>query len=183
MKIALYVILIVIALALFGARYSGLLEKIRIGEGNEKGYTVVGLEFIGPYKQIGPEMEKVTKTLKDLNVQSKLGFGIYYNDPKTTPKEQLRSYVGSIVEVEDLDKLDILKEAGLKIDTIPASKIVTTQVPIHSQLSYMTGAMKAYPAMNKYIAEKGYEVTFPPYEIYDEVNNRIMYMMQFGRNE
>jgi hypothetical protein len=57
---------------------------------------------------------------------------------------------------------------------------VVAEFPLKTSLSYMVGAMKAYPVLSKYIAEKNYKVT-SSLEVYDMSAKRIKYIMQYNK--
>ena len=125
-------------------------------------------------------MEKWKRKLKSFGLVSSKGFGIYYDDPKATPQDKCRSFVGNIIEKKDFDKIQELKASGLKIDSIPVSNTVVTEFPIKTSLSYMIGPMKAYPAISKYINERKYKVTLT-FEVYDMKKEKILFNIQYDK--
>jgi hypothetical protein len=176
MKTILTVVVSLLIIALAFTWYSGDFTRIKAEETVEGGYKVAGLEFTGSYSKAGKSISEVDKKLKDMGVNCSKGFGIYYDDPKITPQEKCRSFVGNILEEKDFYKIPELKLAGLKIDSIPKSKAVVAVFPAKTFLSYMIGPLKAYPVLSQYINENKYKVTFS-LEVYDMPEKRITYMM------
>lgn len=128
-------------------------------------------------KEAGEFMTETEKKLKKLDITNNKGFGIYYDDPKKTTDEKCRSFVGGVIEIKDVNKITALKAKGFKIDSARTAPSVVAEFPIKSDLSYMIGPMKAYPAISKYMKEKGYEATLT-LEIYDVPQKRILFISQ-----
>lgn len=178
MRLLFKIILSVLIVALIGAWYLGVFSTLNIEDKKEGGFTAAGLEFTGPYSEVGKHMKAVDEKLKSAGITSKRGFGIYYDDPKTTPPKKCRSFIGTVLEEKELDKISRLRSEGFKIDYIPLSEAVVTTFPAKSSLSYMIGPMKVYPAMSKYLEDKKYTVT-RSLEVYDMPAKKITYIMQY----
>ena len=180
MKTVLAVVTVLIIIALCFAWYIGSFTSIKAEDAIEGGYKVVGLEFTGSYSKSGKWMTEVNEKLKNMGLTFSKGFGIYYDNPQTTPSEKCRSFVGNILGEKDFNKISELKSAGFKIDSVARSNSVIAEFPLKSNLSYMVGAMKAYPVLSKYIAEKNLKVTLS-IEIYDIPAKKIIYIMQYNK--
>lgn len=176
MKTILVVIVSLLIVALAIAWYSGVFTSVDVFETTAGGYFVAGHEITGSYSKAGRAISEVDTKLKGLGVNCSKGFGIYYDDPKITPQEKCRSFVGNILEEKELHRIPDLKSAGLKIDSIPKSKVVAAELPAKTFLSYMIGPIKAYPVLSKYITEHKYKITYS-LEVYDMPGNKITYMM------
>ncbi len=176
-KIVTIIAIMVLIVGLF-AWYIGYFNNIKIEEKKEGGYTVIGMEFTGPYSQAGKFMVDVDKKLKDAGIEYTTGFGIYYDDPKIVPAEKCRSFVGGILGKKYLNKITDLKASGFKVDSIPLAEAVVAEFPIKNSLSYMIGPMKVYPAISKYMKKNKYETTLS-LEIYDEPHKKVTYIMQY----
>lgn len=103
---------------------------------------------------------------------------VIYDDPKTTPKEKCRSFVGNIIEQKDCDKIKFIEAKGLKIDSIPNEQDIVAEFPLKNMISYMIGPMKVYPEFSKYIIEKKYKPTLS-FEIYNNTEKKIVFVMQY----
>ncbi|MBI4947542.1 MAG: GyrI-like domain-containing protein [Bacteroidetes bacterium] len=176
MKTILTIVASLLIIVLAFLWYSGAFTSVNVEETLAGGYKVAGLEFTGSYSKAGEYIEKVDKKLKKLGFNCSKGFGIYYDDPKTTSQEKCRGFVGNILEEKDLNKLLEIKSIGLKIDSIPKSKAVAVQFKANTFLSYAIGPMKTYPVISKYINENKYKVLYS-LEVYDMPKKRITYMM------
>jgi hypothetical protein len=155
--------------------YAGMLERPRISEQEMGPYTMMYQSFTGDYKKTKPVFDEVYENLKKEGFSSSTGMGIYYDNPATVPADRLRSDCGAVLEGTALEhRADLAKKYPVK--TIERQQCVVAVLPIRSALSYMTGPMKAYPALGRYLQKKGYTVGLA-YEIYDMRNKKIFYVM------
>lgn len=118
-------------------------------------------------------MDGIQKALETDGITSEIWLGIYFDDPATTPADQLRSEVWSIIEKNDISKLKKNNKNYL-IKKIPSMKSVVATFPIKNDLSFMIGPMKAYPLMTKYMTEKKYNPVVEGMELYD-MKNKVTY--------
>ncbi len=139
-------------------------------------YTMVYVEHIGDYKKVGPVMDEIYQTLKKADITQQAGMGIYYDNPATTPVDQLKSEVGSIIAPEDVSKVEDLW-TSYKVKTIDKNDRIVIAFPYRNKLSYMIGPMKVYPVLEKYITEKGYTTWNAAIELYDVANKMIYFML------
>lgn len=170
--IPLLVLLIIILIILF---YNGLFKTITIKESNNPSYTLVYKKNIGPYHKTGVVMDEIYDSLLKDKIETYKGFGIYYDSPQNTAKDQLRSIGGCIVETKDLEKLKQLKNK-YKIAQFPASTVLTTDFPYKNKLSVVLGIFKVYPVINKYMQKNNYQ-SVPIMEIYDIPEKKINYIL------
>jgi hypothetical protein len=178
-RIIVFLISILLLSVLIYSWYIGLFTSVTALEKQEGPYTLAGLEYVGPYKNAGKFMTDVEIKLKAAGIVCKKGFGVYYDNPKTTPEEKSRSFVGGVLEEKDFDKISILKSLGFKVDSVSNAPSVVVEFPIKSNLSFMIGPMKAYPVMSKLILDKGYKTSLS-LEIYDRPGEKILYIMQYN---
>lgn len=156
--------------------YQGLLGEATITEKVVGPYAYAYEEFVGPYKDTGKVFDKVYTTLKDAGIETTKGIGVYMDNPMQVPADKLRSQCGSILEEKDMPRAVQLRDK-LKLGTIPAQNSVMVELPLKNGLSYMIGPAKAYPALGKYIGERGYAAGLT-YEIYDMQAKKIYYVIQ-----
>ncbi len=178
MKYFLYILLALVIIVLVLAWYLGMFSKYEVTEREVGPNTVAYAEFVGPYAKTGPVMNQVRDDLVAEDIKPTSGFGLYFDNPKTTPKEELRSEVGSIIAPEDIAKLTQSGEK-YKVKTIEKKNSLVLEFPYKNMLSFMIGPMKAYSVMEKYMAEKGIEWTedMSTMEIYDIKNKMITYIV------
>lgn len=177
-KITLVIISLIIAIAIGFFWYMGYFQSIQVQEKEEGGYQIAGVDVIGPYSDAGRHISKVDYKLKALGINSVKGFGIYYDDPKTTPKNKYHSFVGNIINVTDMDLLDKIKLNGIKLDSIPRKKAIVVEFPIKNTMSYIIGPMKVYPIFTKYTLQKNIKPS-STFEIYDMNSKLITFVMQY----
>lgn len=179
-NIILFLVFAVLLGALTFAWYLGALNRMKVEDTQAGGFMVAGLDLTGPYAEAGKTMTEIETKLNGIGIKPAKGFGLYYDDPKIVPAEKCRSFVGSILEEKDLDKITQLKSLGLRIDSVSRTQAVVTEFPLKSTLSYMIGPLKAYPAISKYLAEKNYTVKVS-LEVYDMKNEHILYILQYEK--
>ncbi len=182
MKIALSILVsvaVVIAVFLF---YMGAFSKVFISEQIKGPYTFAYVEHIGPYHEVGKVMEELDSKMRKLGFNSTDGLGIYYDDPQKTPKDELRSEVGSVITGEDMNKIEANRDK-LNFKTIENQKYLVAEFPIKNMLSYMLGPMKIYPAFGRYLKDKNIGVPTKGLELYDMTNKTIVFMMELKESE
>lgn len=171
------VIIILAGAALFGyLTYSGLFAKIQFEEKDFGGETLVYEEHIGDYSKVAPVMDELYRKLKDEDqIDAQVGFGIYYDKPGETPKEQLRSEVGCILPEQYSGQAEALGEK-YKVKEFPVQRCIVAEMPYRNKLSLMLGIFKTYPRLEKIVQDKGYPAN-PVMERYDVANKKIQYIM------
>ncbi len=128
----------------------------------------------GDYSQTPALQDKIYNALlKDENIATTKGFGIYYDDPKKVEKAKLRSEVGCIVEGLDSTAVATLS-AKYKVKTLPVTNCLVTEFPFKGKMSVLIGLLKVYPALEKYGKEHPMGDA-PMMEIYDIPNKKITY--------
>jgi len=178
-KIGIVIIVFIAAIAAFlfsqGFFYPVKLEERVIG-----GYQLVYRENTGPYEKVGPVIKKVCEDLKNDGIETKLSFGLYYDDPKKVERENLRSEVGAVLQKQYYGRIKDLK-LKYKIKRLENRKSLYAEFPLKNSLSYMIGAIKVYSAMEEYCKENninpeqiknGFGL-----ELYDAANKVIIYVL------
>lgn len=153
--------------------YLGIFQTVQITEKEVGPYKLVYDELTGPYHKIKGVQDNVYYSLKNDNIETTRGFGIYYDNPKTTPQEKLRSIGGCIIEAKDFNKLNSLK-SKYKIMDYPVSKSIYTEFPFKNPLSVIVAIFKIYPEIERYQQEKAYKPA-PLLEVYDIQNQKTLF--------
>ncbi len=180
-KIILVATLIFTALFFAFVFYFGGFKQIEIQIQEAGGEVVVYQEIIGDYRQTARVMDDIYYALlHDKNIETYKGFGIYYDNPQYTPKSQLRSEAGCVVEFRDTSKLVDLP-ANFKVKYLPVQKYMVTEFPYLGKLSVLFSLNKVYPALNIYATAYGYHQDGSITEIYDIPGKRIIYRKAFQK--
>lgn len=180
MKTVLIIFAILILLAGIGLWLVGFFQKVEVVEREAGNYVVAGMEFTGPYHKVGPVMQNVDSLIRGLSIECEKGFGIYYDNPKTTPEDKLRSFVGNVIPESDSSRIAALLEAGLRVDSIQSAPSLVVELTTRNSMAYMVGPVKAYPALTKHLEIKGYKPLMS-YEIYDMPAKKTLYVMQYSK--
>jgi len=179
MKFLKWLLIVIVALLLLTAAflaYLGVFSAPKVTEQPVGPYTLVYEEYTGPYSGAGPVIKKVYDGCAAEGVVTLKGFGIYFNDPKTTTPDKLKSYLGCVLEEKDLKAARQLRPK-FKIMTWPKSNCLVAEFPLRNDLSYMIGPLKAYPELNKALNSKGYKMT-SCMELYDIPAKKILFIFQ-----
>lgn len=167
---------VVLILALVNRWYLGGFSPAKIVEQEREAYTIAYIEFVGSYNDVGSSIDKVFALLSWAGIESFTGVGIYYDDPAVVAPENLKSDVGTVIDVQDAKKL--AKNEELKTRNIPAKKSIVAEFPLKNSASYMAGMTKNYPAIKKYMQTKKYKMDVPIVELYDTLAKKIYYVVE-----
>lgn len=138
--------------------YFGAFSSVDISEGFRGPYHFVYLMHKGPYQLVVKKIQKVEQILKEKNIQYSFAAGRYYDDPGITPKENLKSDAGVIINTH------VQVDSPLEYEQISERYVVIGKIKAHPSIA----PFKTYPAMNEYIRSKNYTVIGPAFEIYYE---------------
>lgn len=175
MKTALIVILSLALILLAIYLYFGGFSKIELQITEQGGEILVFEEITGDYKQSAVVMDKIYHDLlKNEDIETYRGFGIYYDNPKEVEINKLRAEAGCILEANHLKHLPKL-EGKYNIKTLPKSKCITTEFPFRGKLSVLLGILRVYPAIQQYAQSNEIEELGEVVEIYDIPNKKIIY--------
>lgn len=180
LKVILTVILIIVVVLFAASWWIGAFTTINLQDKQSDSYVIAGSDFTGDYSKVSATMMQVDKKLRDMGIKCSRGFGIYYDNPQTTPREKCRSFVGNVIEDKDLSRLADIAKAGLKVDSVGEKTSLIIEFPFKNRLSYMVGPMKAYPALSKYAEQKKYKASLVM-EVYDMPLKKIYYIMQYNK--
>ena len=185
MKVFKYVLFITATLflvAITAYSYYGGLASISPQIKTCGGEVIVYEKLLGDYSQSEAVSQRVYKRLrKEFEIETKKGFGIYYDKPGTVESFNLRSEVGCILEPEDHNRAADLMSVFF-VETYPVEEYLVTEFPYKGAASLMIGVMKVYPAMEKFVRKNGYDLNTPVMEIWDAPNGIITYRKKLTRS-
>ncbi len=155
--------------------YHGLFSGVTIQEVKKGPWVFVYDKHTGPYKNSKDVADRIYRSLlKDEKIETKRGFGIYYDKPGDVEESRLRSISGCILEEKDLKKVPEL-EKKYRVGELPAERYLFVEFPFKGGMSIMLGIIKVYPKLAAYMVEKNY-APVPMMEIYDVPNSRLFYI-------
>lgn len=148
----IFIIFLLIFFVVFGTYvYYGGLARIHMKVEDLGGEMIVYKEVMGEYKQTKAITDEVYYyLLNELKIEAYKGIGIFYDDPKVVAKEQLRSEIGCIIEVKDIECLNESR-CTYAIKTLPVQPAIVTEIPFKGVISIFIGFLRVYPAIRKYI--------------------------------
>lgn len=178
MKRFLLIVGVFVAGVVLALTYYGLFAPIVIEEKEVGPFVLVYDRHIGDYKQISSIMDNLYERLrKEDSITPARGFGLYYDNPKTTPSNQLRSIGGCIVDNVDRDKIDDLK-SKYYVAIFPESKSIVVGFPFKGMVSIFIGITRVYPKLGQYVSEHQYPMV-PVMEVYDQPHKKITYIASY----
>ncbi len=131
-------------------------EKYEILTKTADKMTIVYVDHVGPYDQLGPVFGHLAAYAGEKNLALNM-VGLYYNDPATVPAESLRCQLGIKVDEE------FEPDSGYLLMEIPAHKVV---------YAIMKGPYEEiateYDEIMEWMGKRGYKVAGPITEIYLE---------------
>ncbi len=181
MKKTIIIVVLIVAVALLFMFYMGMFQKIDIVKEKKGPYTIAYVEYVGPYSGVAKPMKELDDKMRAAGFSSTDGIGIYYSDPKTTPENELKSDVGSIITIEDMGKIEANRDK-IKFKTLEEGEYYVAEFPIRNMLSYVFGAMKVWPAFSKYLEDNGLKAGGPGIEVYDMKAKKIYFLMMANDN-
>lgn len=153
----------------------GLFSKVKVDIRKGGGEKAVLKAINGDYKQCGKIMNEVYYSLlNNYGIETTLGFAVYYDNPKNTARENLRSEAGCIIDNQYSDRASELDKEFL-VKTIESKEYITAEFPYKGQLSVLLGIIKVYPVLEKEAVKKGVKADAPIMEIYDVPGKKIIY--------
>jgi hypothetical protein len=179
MKILKWFLIVIAVLALLLVlflAYMGMIFPLKTYESKMGPYTIAYESYIGPYGETGPVFTKVYESVKADGIETTKGLGIYYDDPGKVSADKLRSDCGIVIEQSDLAKFNKVRRK-YNVKKLPQKDSIVIEFPIRNALSYFMGPMRAYPALTKYVEEKGYKFGMP-YELYNEPEKKVYFIME-----
>jgi hypothetical protein len=174
MEIFLIVIALIITLFILFIYYGGMTiikpEVKRTG-----GEFLAYQKVTGNYRQSGSISDKVYSELIDkLKIGTYKGFGIYYDDPKSVPVEELRSDVGCIIEKKDLERINEVRKI-FEVKELSVKNYLVVEFPYRGSFFIIIGILKVYPLLKKTTILQNLDSNGYVMEIWDIPNKKIIY--------
>jgi hypothetical protein len=176
---AIRIAIVIFILIISYLGYMGIFDRLKVEEKEMGPYIFAYEEYIGDYAKTGPIFDKVYKELLDAGIETKLGLGIYYDNPRIVDKDKLQSKAGSIITPEQEKKIDELG-LNIKVMNIEKTNVYTLDFPYKNSASIIFGVIKAYPTLEKYMLKNSINPS-PSYEIYDMEGGKITYFMPLNK--
>jgi hypothetical protein len=174
MKIIISVILF-LSLIMIYASWSGLFKKVSVDTTTRGPFYLVYDNQDGSYWGLRAKSRDLTARLeKEFGIQPIARIIAYHDDPRITPKQDLRALYGCLVSAADSETLS-MKNAPFRMKRWPEHTFKRVTFPLSTMLSVWIGEMKAYPAIDDYNRTRG-EYCGTVMEIHDGKSRVIEYL-------
>ena len=131
---------------------AGAFADVKVEQGNQGGYLLVGADHKGSYQKIGSVFSKVKEAQIAHKMDSAMFVGVYYDDPGKVEEAKLRSFAGIVVK-DSIDGLKLIKSnPDFHFVSIPNRKSYYTELETSGMLSMIIAAVKAYPKLGETIS-------------------------------
>ena len=168
LRITLFILVLTIFLSTTVLNYMGAFNSINIEETRQGPYYFIYKKNSGSYSkvyEIGKEIKTYAQSMK---VENPTLTGVYYDVPNKVETEKLRSEIGFIVSKETFERIQTENtNSTTNFKIIQPRKYVSTSFPNKNILSPLLGIYKVYPAIDKFMVQKGqpaYEYKTEGYE-------------------
>lgn len=160
-------------IAFFGlSYYAGVFDKVEVTLADVGPYAAIYREHTGPYREVRFVIRDVYAYLTEKrSISPQKGFAIFYDNPRKTKQQDLRSIGGYIT-----DSLLPAVPVPYATKIFPKTQCMVGTFPLRTFMSAMTGPMKFYPEMMKQLTDRKREMAGPVMEIYDAPSRKIMYV-------
>jgi DNA gyrase inhibitor GyrI len=178
MKTVLVILGVLLGIAVSIFSFYGLFAPVKIQEKEMGPYIFVMKKNIGAYKDVGPLIDEMYRDLKEVDIMTSRGLGIYYDDPKVTPEGKTRSIIGRILE--DIDPSKVIElEKKYPIGELPKTNYLVVEFPFKGLPSIIIGIYRVYPKIARYM--KSHEIPkMPIIEVYEPEAQKILYVVPIG---
>lgn len=145
-KKILYFFLAIVVVLFLVLAYNGLFRTVEVTEKAVPFYSLMTLDFKGPYHEIGHTFEELSAKCDQAGVAKNL-IGIYFDNPDEVPEENLRSK--ACVIANNADSLKLAK-LGCKAYHLPGGDAMTVNWNYTNGIEMMIGIIKSYSALGEY---------------------------------
>jgi AraC family transcriptional regulator len=156
--IILFVVAAVISFGVYLSTYLGAFKTVAISDEMRGPYTLVYKDHIGPYNKVIEAIGAVEDWAKQNNLDCRLSYGQYFDNPESQEEARLKSQGGCIMKNPPAN----LPE-GFKVQELPERRYVVAVF----EGSPGIGPLKVYPRVNKFMEEKNLKQDGAIIEIYE----------------
>lgn len=161
-KLLPFLLAFVLPLVLIYAWWGGF-NAARIEETTAGPYTYAYLEQKGDYAKLPELAVKARQALEAGGLSAGTPITVLYSNPDLVDPPERLARAGFLVPA------DSQVGGGLRIDTIPARRVLSVQVRAGSLLA----PSKAYLALDRYLQERGRGIQMPTVELYAPAESRL----------
>ncbi|EQA43991.1 GyrI-like small molecule binding domain protein [Leptospira broomii serovar Hurstbridge str. 5399] len=154
MKIGLSIAGVILLLLIVFLGYMGAFNTVEVREEVQGPFYVISHHQTGEYRKVGETFRTLMKELPASGLKGYRIFGIYLDNPRKVPKDQLRSEVGVLFS-EPLKTKPQGISLALEERTIPVRKYLVVDFPFKNFFSVFLGIYKIYPKLFEACEKRG----------------------------
>lgn len=156
--------------------FSGLFYKIVIIEKEIEPFYVAYTKNTGNYKYSGQFMDEIFYKLKQNDIETEKGFGMYFDNPAETKVNERRYYAGVVITENQYQQM-LNHDYGVETSLIEPGNSLYTEFIYRNRLSVFISIFKVYPALGRFVRQNKNEgLNSPVIEIYDVPNKKIYFI-------
>ncbi len=172
MRIVAFIVGAALAAFFVAGLAAGVFDDVVMTVGEPGPFCLVYRDHRGPYRDIRSVMRDVRTYLTNrrLPIPSR-GFARFLDNPQKVSPKYLNSMAGYITD-------SLLSDVRLPFKTavLPKTRAVIGTFPVRTFLSQLTGPLKFYPRLFRFLSREKLEPDGPVMEIYDKVARSISYI-------
>ncbi len=175
MKTIVVIIGILAGIAAGVLSFYGLFAPVNIQE-KEIGPLIFVMEkHVGAYQDVGPLIDRMQKYLINEGIETSMGVGIYYDDPKVTPEDKTRCIIGRIIEDSSRSRTMEIEKKYM-VGELPQTNYLVVEFPFKGLPSIFIGIYRVYPKISKYMKTRDIP-KMPIIEIYAPKAQKMFYII------
>lgn len=148
------------------ATHLGAFKPVELSEQTGPALILLGVSHIGPYHKMNDQIKSVEDWAKSQNIDCRLSFGEYFDDPALVEEARLRSRGGCIVSEAPNNIPN-----NFEVQQYPADRRYILAVFTGSPA---IGPYKVYNKVEEYRLEKRLKSAGSPIEVYEVHNEKEM---------
>jgi len=159
--------------------YIGIFSTPKVDKASAGPYHMLYIEHTGSYAEFNDSMKKVQNLVATKKIVKIIPFGIYFDDPKVVAEENMRSWVGILIDKSEIAEVqDLVNKKVLKLKTIAKQDYARTTFPFKNMVSIYMGIFKVYPALEEFSTRHNF-----PQFVYKKTGYEKYYIMEIYRKD
>ena len=142
-----------------GGGHLGLFSKVSLDIKERGPYTIIGIEYRGPYRKIIHKLKSVTEEIKTSKLSGTVEkqCAILYDSPNSVDHKSQRSLVGFVLQAGTAENIN-----NYTVDKIEKREVLVAKIDAHPSVAFF----RSYPKIRRWLKKNDYNASSPMLEIY-----------------